>query len=226
MVVGVVVGCSWFCGVVGDTMKKKSGPSVTIDVSGGEDELPPPPRYVPPPPAYPGPPAAEVKTRKTDLLRWHQRLVQRVMLHRKKSRKILVEMNLAQGGVLHFIAYVKGRSFLWRGSTYVVDESAGKYNFNQRMFMHRYHEHFALPVQWSVSAEELVDAAGEQAADIRTSFNPGVLRDVLKFEYAKAVIRGAEVSAMIKRVFFLAIIIAAAVLLHFGVAAYKGGWIG
>ena len=73
--------------------------------------------------------------------------------------------------------------------------------------MLRYHEGFALPYDVKTSGNSLrkgvIEHQDPDLMQIETSFNPYVLKEVLKFEYAKGVIQGAEISETMKRTYIL-----------------------
>ena len=145
----------------------------------------------------------------------------------KSANIMLMEMYHTNGTISHFIIATKVHKFEHRGMAYVIDEEKKVYCNSTKMYMLRYHEGFALPFSIDISAQKMKKASkGIQDLDeIATSFNPYVLKDVLKFEYAKGVIQGAEVSEFIKRSFFISIVTLLAVLIHLIVNAYKMGWV-
>lgn len=174
-------------------------------------------------PRYP-----DTKRKGTDLMNYKQRAKGRVFgifpwVSKKKPKRVLIEMNYASGKVSFFTVVPNDMKFRFMGKEYAVDEGRGKFCSNLGMLMYRYHENFSMPVSWDVASDELLE--GVEDLEIRTSFNPAVLRDILKMEYTKGVIRGAEVSEMIKRAFILSILTFALVGVFFAVSAYKGGWI-
>lgn len=145
----------------------------------------------------------------------------------RPTQTILVEMLHTNGTVSHYVISSKIHKFNWNNMVYIIDEERKEYCTTSKMFILRYHEGFVLPFSLEVSAIEMKSNLPDDTAinEIATSFNPYVLKDVLKFEYAKGVIQGAEVSEFIKRGFIMAIITLVAVMAHFIAAAYKGGWI-
>jgi hypothetical protein len=150
----------------------------------------------------------------------------------RPSSTYLIEMYYSNGTISHLTVSTNGTYFKYNKRSYVIDEERKIYNNSTRLYMLRYHENFALPFSTQISSSELKGMIPDEFShtksdfNIRTSFNPSVLIDVLKGEYTKGVIKGAEISQYIKRSFLLMIIVLIAVLLHFLVAAYKMGWMG
>lgn len=142
-----------------------------------------------------------------------------------KPKYILVEMLHHNGTLSHYKINIKHHKFKRGGMTYIVDEDRKIWSNSKKMFMFRYHEGFALPYDINISASEMKKNIPEGEHQISTAYNPSVLTDILKFEYAKGVIQGAEVHAFIKRSFLLMVIILLFVVAHLGIAAYKLGWI-
>ena len=146
-------------------------------------------------------------------------------------RTVLVEMNFSNGTVSHYTTKTIRGYIKVKGGVYVVDESVMKYNNTSKLYMLRYHEGFAMPLSWELDAhdlktripDEMFESAGQY--HVITSFNPYVLIDVIKGEYTKGVLAGAEVSVILKRSFFLIIIVGAISMIHFIVHIYKAGWI-
>ena len=143
----------------------------------------------------------------------------------------LIEMNHYNGTISHFIASVKRGTFKHNEGSYIIDESVKIYCNSTKLYMLRYHEGFATPIEFSVNVQELKEMLPDEMTrqdsnyKIDTSFNPWVLFDVLKGEYTKGVLAGAEVSVLIKRIFLLSMIVLGAVIIHLGLNAYKSGWI-
>jgi len=147
------------------------------------------------------------------------------------SKTYLIEMLHTNGTVSHSIISSQIHKFNYGGSVYLIDEDRKIYCNTTKQYMLRYHEGFAIPFSIEVTSQGLKkglrehDNYAEDLKEVSTSFNPYVLKDILKFEYAKGVIQGAEVSEFIKRSFILLIIILVLGLVHLALAAYKGGWI-
>jgi len=206
----------------GGTMKKKTSPTEINYETLSFGDVPEPPDELREPPVFPG------KVRNTDLARPKERVKRRVsgfFAKFRKRQRFLVEMHYANGSVQYFIVSYLDRRFMLKGRVYVIDEDVKEWCVNLRLFKLVYHEDFTLPYRSDVSADELMGGVGEGNRDIRTSFSPSVLRDVLKFEYVKGVIRGAEVSQLVKRIFIAVIVVLLAVLAHLFINAYKSGWI-
>jgi len=155
---------------------------------------------------------------------WKNKLRERF----KPSRTMLIEMSHANGTISHFTLSTNIHKFQWNNMAYIVDEDRKLYANTSKVYMLRYHEGFALPYEIEITASKFKKALPLDNPDIKeisTSYNPFVLKDILKFEYAKGVIQGAEVHEFIKKSFLLLIIIGAIQIAHLALAAYKGGWI-
>lgn len=149
----------------------------------------------------------------------------KIMERIKPKAVMMIEMYHHNGSVSHLVILTKQHKFNYGGSSYVIDEDTKIWNNSAKMYMLRYHEGFALPFNVEVSANVFKKNLPNHVEDVSTSYNPVVLKEVLKFEYAKGVIQGAEVHEFIKRSFIIIILTLGAVLLHFAVNAYKSGWI-
>ena len=123
------------------------------------------------------------------------------------SKTLLVEMYHVNGTVSHFILKTGINKFSYKGNGYVIDEERKVYNNSSKLYMMRYHESFVMPFSVNINGQEMKDKVlnSEDAnlIQVSTSFNPYVLPGVLKGEYAKGVIQGAEVSDMLKKVFWI-----------------------
>lgn len=146
-------------------------------------------------------------------------LINRVL----RKRRILAEITFYNGSVSHVILPMSQHKFKYRGSTYIVDEERRVWSNSKKMFLLRYHEGFAMPYQIELSVNKM--KKGVEELEISTAFNPNVLTEILKFEYAKGVIQGAEVHAYIKKSFIIIIITLLIGALHLGLNAFKNGWI-
>ncbi len=144
----------------------------------------------------------------------------------RSTKPFLIEMKFYNGSKSHFVIPVKGHKFEFGGNAYIIDEEMKVFCNTSKMYMLHYHEGFAMPYLNDVSASQLKGGLGEAYKEITTSFNPSVLKDILKFEYAKGVIQGAEVHEFIKRSFIISVIILVAVLAHGIVNGYFSGWFG
>ena len=143
-------------------------------------------------------------------------------------RTVLVEMTHTNGTISNYYIKSKIHKFKWGGGEYIIDEEQKVYNNTSQTYMYRFHEGFAAPYAITVSSTSMKESLQDQPAEIKeiaTSFNPSVLKDILKFEYAKGVIQGAEIHEFIKKGLIISAITLLAVLIHLGVSAYKGGWI-
>ena len=143
------------------------------------------------------------------------------------QRTYLIEMNYMNGTCSHHFLKTQAHKFNLDKKTYLIDEERKIYSNTTKVYMLRYHEGFALPYSAEISSMELkkaLEGKGEDIKEITTSYNPSLLKDVLKFEYAKGVIQGAEVHAFIKRSLLIGIITFIAVIVHLAIAAYKSGW--
>lgn len=146
------------------------------------------------------------------------------------SQTFLVEMNFQNGTCGYFVVKAKHAKFIWKKQTYVIDEERKKFCNTSKLYMLRYNEGFAIPFQTSVTAADMKAELPPEYTDpssqmyIKTSFDPALLTDVLKAEYAKGVIAGAEISVYIKRMFILTIITIVIVSLHLIANAYKSKW--
>lgn len=144
---------------------------------------------------------------------------------------ILIEMLHLNGSVSNFLIVKNDHKFVYKNKIYIVDEDRKVWSNTTKYYMFRYHEGFALPYTNEVSSQTLKKGVRDHSeytdslSQIETSFNPFVLKDVLKFEYAKGVIQGAEVSEMLKRAYFLIIISILLAAAHLAVNAIKSGWI-
>lgn len=164
---------------------------------------------------------------------WKQKLIDRI----HPNRTILIEMLHMNGTVSHYYITSQKHKFSLKGCAYVVDEERKLYCNTSRAYMYRYHEGFSIPFSIDVTADEMKkglksaenydgDADGKGGIkEIQTSFNPSVLKEILKFEYAKGVIQGAEIHDFIKKGLIVGIVTLISVLIHLALSAYKGGWI-
>ena len=147
----------------------------------------------------------------------------------KPSSTILVEMEHFNGTVSQFMLSAKGHKFYYNKKAYIIDEERRKYCVTSKLYKYQYHEGYALPFNHTLTAGELkkgTDDLNDKEIDaVSTSYNPYVLVDVLKFEYAKGVIQGASMSEFLKRLFIISIIIMVLTLAHLLLNAVKSGWI-
>lgn len=147
---------------------------------------------------------------------------------KRYTDNIMIEMHHLNGSISNIVLLKDKHKFIYGGNAYIIDEDRKIWNNSSRTYMLRYHEGFALPFEIQISGNTLKKSVrgnnDNKISQIETSFNPYVLRDVLKFEYAKGVIQGAEVSEMIKRAYFLIIITLCGVLAHLIINAVKSGW--
>ena len=146
----------------------------------------------------------------------------------KANKNILIEMNYANGTIGYHLVTAQTHKFNFKGKSYIIDEDRKTFCTTSKMYLLRYHEGFSLPYEVVITSQQLKKSIkdNQEVKEITTSFNPSVLKDVLKFEYAKGVIQGAEIHEFIKRSFVVSIIILLAVIIHLGLNAYKSGWIG
>lgn len=142
------------------------------------------------------------------------------------SKTFLVEMNHANGTKSHMIIKGQTHKFSYKDCSYVIDEAVKTYCNTSKIYMLQYHEGFVMPFSTRIESQELKKGIPTDCADIVTSYNPVVLKEVLKFEYAKGVIQGAEVHDFIRKSFIMLIITLVAVITHFAVNAFKSGWVG
>lgn len=161
-------------------------------------------------------------TEKSFRKKWRHRLKDRMF----PSKTSLIEMKHINGTLSHFFIKTKVHKFKLQGKIYIIDEDRKIYCNTSQTYMYRYHEGFSVPYEITVTSQDLKKAIPEEESiqEIRTSFNPYLLKDVLKFEYARGVIQGAEVHEFIKRSLLVGIITLVAVIVHLIIAAYKGGW--
>ena len=197
-------------------MKKKQ---LELDKVGDLLTVPAPPEeLLEEPPEFPS------SLKKSDGLKWNQRLGNRLALWRKKSAKVHIEMNYANGSIKEFVVVTKGRIFRHGGMPYVIDGMSYRWHVGMKLPHYRYMQGFAMPIQWTVNEKKLQDAVPEGYLDITSCFNPSVLKEVLKFEMAKAVLKGAEIAEVIKRAFIISFIILLVAIVHFVVEGAKSGW--
>lgn len=110
-------------------------------------------------------------------------------LWRKSPKKFLIEMTFSNGNVGYMVVRPKDRIWRYKGESYVVVEAAAKWCGTEKKALLRYVEGYALPVDFSPDAVKHRDTAAAKAPDIKASFEPSVLREVLRFEYVKAMLR-------------------------------------
>lgn len=176
-------------------------------------------------------PKKEVVIKSKDILKpkdfktgWKRRLKDKF----RPSKTMLIEMTHMNGTCSHFFLITKVHKFNLSDRSYIVDEERKIYSNTSKIYMLRYHEGFAMPYDVNITSVEMkkaLESQSEEIQEIKTSYNPSLLKDVLKFEYAKGVIQGAEVHEFIKRSLLIGIVTLIAVLIHLAIAAYKGGWI-
>lgn len=142
-------------------------------------------------------------------------------LWRKSPKKFLVEMTFSNGNVGFMVVNPIDRIWQYKGESYVVVESAAKWCGTARKAMLRYVEGYCLPVELNPEALVLRDRAAAKAPDIKASFEPSVLREVLRFEYVKAMLRSQGA------IIFIIILVACfANLLLGGIHLYMDGKFG
>ena len=126
----------------------------------------------------------------------------------RPSKTLLIEMMHMNGTLTHFIIAPGTHKFNYKKNVYVIDETKKIYNNSSKLYMLRYHEGFCLPYNFNISAQGFKDAIREdEFKDIRNSFNPNVLKDVIKMRYATGVLTaGSEISNLFKRTFVVCIV--------------------
>jgi len=138
---------------------------------------------------------------------------------------ILVEMTHNNGTITHFIVKVKSMQFTYKKCAYIIDEERKQYCTSTQSYMYRFNEGFAVPYSVELTSAEMHKNLTAEVQEVSTSFNPSVLKEVLKFEYAKGVIQGAEVHDFLRKAFLVNIIILITVIIHFLLHAYMSKWI-
>lgn len=142
------------------------------------------------------------------------------------SKTLLIEMMHTNGTVSHFIIKSDIYKFKLGERVYLIDEEKKDFNNTTKLYMLRYHEGFALPYKIDISASQFKRSLENKEFDeIKTSFNPFVLRQVLKMEYTNGIIQGAEIMNILKRLFIIIVIVGIISIAHLLIHSYKAGWI-
>jgi len=154
---------------------------------------------------------------------WKSKMLKRF----KPASLFLIEFTHYNGSIGDYVISTNAHKFSFGKYVYIIDEKRKIYNNTAKMNMLRYHEGFALPYDVSITSKDMHKNIPDDPmlSEIATSFNPYVLVDVLKMEYTKGVIQGAEVHDFIKRGMIIALIGALISLGHLMLNAFKSGWI-
>ena len=142
-----------------------------------------------------------------------------------------IEMHHYNGTCSDFILKTQGHKFKYKGKVYIIDEEKKTFSNSTRLYKLRYHEGFCMPFSVVVSAQEMKEGienlshSDPEIDSVKTSYNPYILPDILKMEYAKGVIQGAAVSEIIKKLLILTVIILIELTAFFGATAYLSGWL-
>lgn len=136
----------------------------------------------------------------------------------RSPKKFLVEMTFSNKNIGYLVVKPTNRIWHYQGESYIIVESMAKWCGTAKKAMLRYVEGYAMPYQNAVDAVTMRDKASAAAPDIKASFEPSVLREVLRFEYVKAMLRSQ--SAII---FVFILIVAALNLVLTGVLMYLSG---
>ena len=141
------------------------------------------------------------------------------------TKTILIEVKHYNGTISNFTIKTDKHKFTYNDCVYIIDEDMKTFCNTSKMYLLRFHEGFALPYKVSVNASEFKKNLPDDYLEISTSYNPWLLKDVLKFEYAKGVIQGGQLPELVKRTFIVGVINLFVILAFFATAAFKLGWV-
>lgn len=135
----------------------------------------------------------------------------------RSPKKFLVEMTFSNKNVGYLVVKPQDRIWQYQGETYIIVESMAKWCGTAKKALLRYVEGYAMPYETDADAVKMRDAAAAKAPDIKASFEPSVLREVLRFEYVKAMLRSQ--AAMIFVFILIAVllnVVLSVALLYYG----------
>ena len=132
------------------------------------------------------------------------------------SKQMLIHMELNTGMHVQFLVTIKKNKFVFKGGTYVVDDSLKYYDVSSKYWCSDYHQDVSLPILRKIDSTKLKKIIRmEGITDVDTAINPFALKYFIEGEVIQKVLQGVELDKAMRFLKLVAIISLLVVLANF-----------
>ncbi len=130
------------------------------------------------------------------------------------DKTLLINMELRNGHHTDMLVLATKQSFEYKKSVYIIDDELKYYNVSSKIYCLDYHQDCCLPIIRKIPVDtikETIELSG--ISEVELALNPSVLGRFQKSEVIEGVMKGKELSDVLKKILFLVVIIAIGTLL-------------
>lgn len=142
-----------------------------------------------------------------------------------KRKLFMVIMKLRNGNFSTFSVAINGTFFTRWGGSYFVDSDLAKRDLETGFNLLFYHQDCSLPFDIDYNIDALMKGLKTQDESIVKTSNPRLLKGFIESEVIEKVMKGAELSDQLKKVYMIAIMILVLNVVVVIMVAKSQGWI-
>ncbi len=128
------------------------------------------------------------------------------------AKTMLMHMELRNGFHTDMLIFASKQAFLYKKSLYIIDDELKYFNVSSKIWCLDYHQDCSLPIKRKIPVDtikETVELSG--ISEVELALNPSVLGRFQKSEVIEGVMKGKQISDVLKKLLFITIITAAGV---------------